>query len=53
MPSFEYESFVLSLELETLDEEKDKGDTYGVGPSSTRVVEEERITLRGRLLKKL
>jgi hypothetical protein len=37
MPSFEYETLILSLELETSDEEKDRGDTDGVGPSSTRV----------------
>jgi hypothetical protein len=39
MPSFEYEPLVLSLDLETLDEKKEKGDTNGVGPSSTRVIE--------------
>ncbi len=40
MPSFEYEPFVLSLELETSDEEKDRGDIDGVGPSSKRVTQE-------------
>jgi len=29
MPSFEYEPLVLSLELETLDEEENKRDTMG------------------------
>jgi hypothetical protein len=28
MPSFENESLILSLELATLDEEEDIGDTY-------------------------
>ncbi len=46
MPSFEYEPLVLSLDLETLDEKKEKGDTNGVGPSSTRVIEQPR-NLRG------
>jgi hypothetical protein len=40
MPPFEYEPLVLSLELDALDEEEDKGDTYGVGPTGIRVVEE-------------
>jgi len=35
MPTFEYDPLVLSLELKTLDEEKDKGDTSGVRPSDT------------------
>jgi hypothetical protein len=39
MPSFEYEPLVLSLELETSDEEEDKGDTNGVGSSCIRVIE--------------
>ncbi len=40
MPSFEYEPLILSLEPETLDEEEDKGDTYGARPSCTRVAKE-------------
>jgi hypothetical protein len=40
MPPFEYEPLVLSLELETLDEEEGKGDTYVVGPLAMRVAEE-------------
>ncbi len=40
MPSFEYESLILFPKLKTSDEEKDKGDTNGVGTSDTRVVEE-------------
>jgi len=40
MPSFEYESLILFLELKTSDEEEDKGDTDGVGTPNTRVVEE-------------
>jgi hypothetical protein len=35
MPTFEYDPLVLSLELKTLDEEEDKGDTSGVRPSDT------------------
>jgi hypothetical protein len=46
MPSFEYEPLVLSPELETSNEEKDRGDTYGVGLSSTKVIEQLR-GLRG------
>ncbi len=40
MPSFEYEPLSLFLELETLDEKKDKGDIDGVGPLGTRVTKE-------------
>ncbi len=40
MPSFEYEPLVMSLELETLDEEKYRRDTDGARPLGTRVVEE-------------
>jgi hypothetical protein len=40
MPLFEYEPLVLSLELETSNEEEDIGDTYGVKPSSTRLTKE-------------
>jgi hypothetical protein len=40
MPLFEYEALIISPKPKTLDEEEDKGDTYGVGPSSTRIVEE-------------
>jgi hypothetical protein len=37
MTSFEYEPLVIFLEVETLDEEEDKGDIDGVGPLGTRV----------------
>jgi hypothetical protein len=46
MPSFKYEPLVMSIELKTLNEEEDKGDTYGVGPSCT-IVAEELGNLRG------
>jgi len=46
MPSFEYEPSVLSLELETLNEEEDKGDIDGARPLGTRVIKELGI-LRG------
>jgi hypothetical protein len=36
----------MSLELETLDEEEDRRDTYGPGPLGTRVEEKPR-DLRG------
>jgi hypothetical protein len=39
---------VISLELETLDEEEDKGNTHGAGPSSTWTKEEEPRDFRGR-----
>jgi hypothetical protein len=40
IPSFKYEPLVLSLELETLDEEKYKGDIDGARPSGTTVPKE-------------
>jgi hypothetical protein len=40
MPLFEYEALILSPEPKTLNEEEDKGDTYGIGPLGTRIVEE-------------
>jgi hypothetical protein len=42
MPLFEYEPLVLSLEPKTSNEEKNKEDLGGVGPSSTRVTKELR-----------
>jgi hypothetical protein len=47
MPTFECEPLVLFLKPETLDEEKDRRDTNGVGPSTTRTLEEERGNFRG------
>ncbi len=47
MPTFEYDPLVLSLELKTLDEEEDKGDTSGVGPSDTITTKEEPRDLKG------
>jgi hypothetical protein len=41
IPSFEYELLVLFPEPETLDEEKNKRNIYGVGPLDTRIKEEE------------
>ncbi len=46
MPSFEYEPLVLSLELNTLNEEEDKRDIDGAWPLGTRIIEEPR-NLRG------
>jgi hypothetical protein len=48
MPSFEYEPLVLSLELDTLDEEENKGDTDGASPSCTRVTKEPRNLKGGK-----
>jgi hypothetical protein len=42
MTLFEYEPLVMSLEPEISDEEEDTGDTNGVGPSSTKVIEQPR-----------
>ncbi len=42
MTSFEYEPLVMYLEPEILDEKEYIGDTNGVGPSSTKVVEQPR-----------
>jgi hypothetical protein len=39
MPLFEYGPLALSPELEISDEEENKGDTNGVGPLSTKVLE--------------
>jgi hypothetical protein len=47
MPTFEYEPLVCSVERETSDKEEHIEDTGGVGPSSTRITEEERWDLRG------
>ncbi len=38
---FEYEPLVLSLELETLDEEKYRKDFGGAGPLGTRTIKKE------------
>jgi hypothetical protein len=47
VPSLEYEPLVLSLELRTSNEEENKGDIDGVGPSCIRIVEEEQRDLIG------
>ncbi len=47
MLTFEYEPLVLSLELETSNEEKDRGNINGVGPLSTKTLKEEPKDLRG------
>ncbi len=47
MPTFEYEPLVLSLEPKTSNEEENKGDIDGVGPSSIRTTKEEPVDLRG------
>jgi hypothetical protein len=47
MPTFEYDPLVLFLEPKTLDEEEDKGDTSGVGPSYTKTTKEELGDLKG------
>jgi hypothetical protein len=39
IPSFKYEPLILSLELETSNEE-DKGDIDGVRPLGTKILEE-------------
>jgi hypothetical protein len=46
MLPFEYELLILSLEPKTSNEEENKGDIDGVGPSSIRVPKEPR-DLRG------
>jgi len=42
MPSFEYEPLVLSLELESSDEKKDRGDIDGARPLGIRVEKRAR-----------
>ncbi len=46
MPLFEYEPLVVFAKLEILNEEEDKGDIHGVGPSNTKIVEQSK-DLRG------
>ncbi len=41
MPTFEYEPLVFSLDSKTLDEEKDRGNTNGAGPSGIRTSKEK------------
>jgi hypothetical protein len=48
MSSFEYEPLVLSLELETLDDEEDKRDKNGTSPSCTRITKEPRNLKGGK-----
>jgi len=47
MPSFEYEPLVLFPKLEISDEEENRGDTNGVGPLGTKMVE-QLVDLKGR-----
>jgi len=47
MPSFEYKPLILFPKLKTLNEEKDKGDTNGVG-SSNIIIAKEPKDFRGR-----
>ncbi len=42
MPSFEYEPLVLSLELESSDEKKNRGDIDGARPLGIRVEKKAR-----------
>ncbi len=46
MPSFEYESLILFRELETSNEEEDKGNTNGARPSGTKTTKQEPRDLR-------
>ncbi len=51
LPSFQYEPLDFIPEPKTLDEEKEKGNTDGVGPSGTRTKKEEPIDLKeGRIV---
>jgi hypothetical protein len=45
--TFEYEPLILSPELETLYEENNKGNIDGVGPLSTKTLEEEPRDFKG------
>ncbi len=42
MPLFEYEPLILSPKLKTSNEEEDRRDTNGAGPSCTKIVEQPR-----------
>ncbi len=48
MASFEYEPLFLSPKLKTLDEETDKGDIGGVGPSCIKVAEQPGNLIGGK-----
>jgi hypothetical protein len=41
IPSFQYELFILIPKPKTSDEEEERRNTNGVGPSNTRMEEEE------------
>ncbi len=46
IPLFQYEPLVLIPKSETLDEEEEKGQINGVGPSNIKTTEEEPVDLR-------
>ncbi len=52
MPSFEYKPLVLSLKLETSNEEEDRRDTDGAWPLGTRIIEEPRDLKGGKKIPK-
>ncbi len=47
IPSFQYELLVFIPELETLDEEEEKGNIDGVGSLGTKIEEEEPVDFKG------
>ncbi len=48
MPSFEYEPLIIFPKPKTSNEEEDKGNTDGAGPSSTKTTKQELGNLKGR-----
>ncbi len=46
IPSFQYEPLILTPKPKTLDKEKERGNTDGVGPLGTRTKKEELTNLR-------
>jgi len=48
MPSFEYEPLVLSPKPETSNEEENRRDIDGAGPSSIKITEELRNLIGGK-----
>jgi hypothetical protein len=47
IPSFQYEPLIFSSELETSNEEEDRGNTNGVKPLGTKTKKEELAYFEG------
>jgi hypothetical protein len=47
IPFFQYEALVFTPKSKTSDEEEERGQIDGVGPSKTRTIKEEPVDLKG------